>query len=718
MSQPQQSIPASTPPPSGEKYERPLDSYLIQYLKECPKAEKELQERLASVASSAQSFPDEKRVLVRSLAQLGSAFEVGQWKAKVDQLFDGYLCHYEVDPHKIKALLQSCSSSPQSTDEVMVYSEVGVAVVVGERSQVNAKLKDVEDSRVKREKQTRIRRLGEAKLCLLWREIKHSLGRDFPGVKVTQGDAGQIVLEGSVEEILKAGEFITGLENLVLERSVSYMSPHLLAFLKKAYGCPAVLGDFLRVGGKVQVELRDRELRLFALCADTLDEIEKALQREIKEVKIDVPNCSAVPPELQEQLKSKTNEMNQGQYRAQVLFGSDGTVTLLGHMNEVEELVTFLDYFFEDCVTIDPLGAVEYVRGPTGKDELLNVEQNLASLSLNEANTTVASYSLHDGLQVLVCQGDITKLDADALVNAANEDLDHGGGVAAALSKAGGPQVQKESHALVKQIGKIPTGEVVVTTGGNLNCKILLHAVGPVRGQSGGRERALLEKTVQSALDLAEMFELESIAMPCISSGLFGVPVAVCSEAIVTAIKKFGSQAGRSLSRIILIDNRGEVVRAMQEACDRLLQGMNTRNSSPSDSGFQMDIDAQDTARGATAGAPGDGVRLEVIQGTIETQQVRNLSTIVSQASMTFKPIMRRSLLGINLFISSCGSHLIESVGSPIPSAVTLLGRCCGIAHGWPRSCLNPRREHFVRDGWTSADCKVQRGGRRRNDAW
>ncbi|XP_036967985.1 uncharacterized protein LOC119027159 isoform X2 [Acanthopagrus latus] len=620
--QPQQSIPASTPPPSGEKYERPLDSYLIQYLKECPKAEKELQERLASVASSAQSFPDEKRVLVRSLAQLGSADEVGQWKAKVDQLFDGYLCHYEVDPHKIKALLQSCSSSPQSTDEVKVYSEVGVAVVVGERSQVNAKLKDVEDSRVKREKQTRIRRLGEAKLCLLWREIKHSLGRDFPGVKVTQGDAGQIVLEGSVEEILKAGEFITGLENLVLERSVSYMSPHLLAFLKKAYGCPAVLGDFLRVGGKVQVELRDRELRLFALCADTLDEIEKALQREIKEVKIDVPNCSAVPPELQEQLKSKTNEMNQGQYRAQVLFGSDGTVTLLGHMNEVEELVTFLDYFFEDCVTIDPLGAVEYVRGPTGKDELLNVEQNLASLSLNEANTTVASYSLHDGLQVLVCQGDITKLDVDALVNAANEDLDHGGGVAAALSKAGGPQVQKESHALVKQIGKIPTGEVVVTTGGNLNCKILLHAVGPVRGQSGGRERALLEKTVQSALDLAEMFELESIAMPCISSGLFGVPVAVCSEAIVTAIKKFGREGGRSLSRIILIDSRGEMVRAMKEACDRLLQGMNTRNSSPSDSGFQMDIDAQDTARGATAGAPGDGVRLEVIQGTIETQQV------------------------------------------------------------------------------------------------
>ena len=637
MSQTQQSIPAATPPPSGEEYERPLDSYLLQYLKECPKAEKELEEQLASVASSAQFFPDEERVLVRSSAQFSSVDEVGQWKAKVDQLFDGYLCHYEVDPDKIKSLLQSCSSCPQSTDEVKVYSELGMAIVVGERSQVNAKLKDAEDSRVKREKKTRIRRLGEAKLCLLWRDIEHCVGLNFPGVKVTQGGAGQIILEGSVEEILKAGEFITGLENLVLQRSVPYMSPGLLAFLKKAYGCPAVLGDFLQVGGKVQVELRDTELRLFTLCADKLDEIETALQREIKEVKIDIPNCSAVPSELQERLKSKTNEMNQGQYRVQVVFGSDGTVTLLGHINEVEELsesVTwfilglgeFLDSFLEDRVTNDPLGAVKYVRRPTGKDEPLNVAQNSSSLSLSNANATVASYSLCDGLQVLVCQGDITKLDADALVNAANEDLDHHGGVAAALSKAGGPQVQKESHALVNQTGKIPTGEVVVTTGGDLNCKILLHAVGPVGGKSGGRERALLEKTVQSALDSAEMFELESIAMPCISSGVFGVPVTVCSEAIVTAIKRFGGEGGRSLRRIILIDNRGEVVRAMQEACDRLLQGMNIRNGTPSDSEFEIDASAQDnTTRGATAGAPGDGVRLEIIQGTIETQQVRNL---------------------------------------------------------------------------------------------
>ncbi|XP_061566326.1 uncharacterized protein LOC133420608 [Cololabis saira] len=231
-------------------------------------------------------------------------------------------------------------------------------------------------------------------------------------------------------------------------------------------------------------------------------------------------------------------------------------------------------------------------------EDRTHVSENLTSLNFN----VVASYSLCNKVLVLVCQGDITLVDADALVNAANEDLDHCGGVAAALSQAGGPEIQWESAVLVKQNGKIPTGDVVVTTGGNLNCKKLLHAVGPVGGQAGGREGVLLEKTIKKALNLVEMMEFTSIAMPCVSSGVFGVPVAVCSEAIVSAVKEFGSRDGPSLSRIILIDNRGEVVRAMQEACDRLLLGIGTR------SGTSMD-------------AAGGGVQVEIVQGTIETQQ-------------------------------------------------------------------------------------------------
>uniref|UniRef100_A0A8C2XGB9 Macro domain-containing protein n=1 Tax=Cyclopterus lumpus TaxID=8103 RepID=A0A8C2XGB9_CYCLU len=693
---------------SGEEHELQLESPLLRYLKECPTAVKDLEEALTSVACSAQLFPEEGRALVSRLAQAGAA--VRNWKAEVDKLFDGYMCHYEADPHKVKALVQS-RGSRQTTDEVKVYSELGVAVVVGKRSQVNAVLMAVENSYAKRRsgysvKQTSIYRLGEAKLRLLWEDMERSLRQDFPGVKVVQGAAGQLVLEGSAEEILKAEDFISEQENAVLERTVSDMSLHSLAFLRKAYCGPGVLGDFLGVGGKVEIELRDTEVRFVSLSTDDLDATVKALQGEIKEVKIYVPNCSSVPSDLREKLKSKTSEMNQGQYRAQVVFGTERTVCLLGHAKEVEELnefviqfildkssiegmvilpypelvqvlpeflqlhgfdysgvtfhpiasssgpsvglegpsgkvtevrnklATFLVSLVQDRVTIDLPGAVRYFESPTGRDNILSVahsqkcllqfqehtdatRQILAS-GAGEVNATVASYSLRDGFQVLVCQGDITKQEADALVNAANEDLDHCGGVAAALSKAGGPQVQKESRALVKQTGKVATGDVVVTTGGNLNCKKLLHAVGPVGGQAGGREKILLEKAVQSALNLAEMMEFQSIALPCISSGVYGVPVAVCSDAIVTAVKKFGSQGGRSLSRVILIDNRGEVVRAMQEACDRLLQGRSSGNDAPRDPGIQ---------RGATGGAPKDGVHVEIIQGTIETQQVDCLVT-------------------------------------------------------------------------------------------
>ncbi len=664
---------------------------------------------------SAQLYPEDGKVLVRSLTQPGAVDEVQDLKAELHKIFDGYQCHYEMDSRKIKALLKSCSSD-QTTDEVKVYSEVGMAVVVGELSQVNARLMEVEDSHVKlgsrlSEKQSSVRRLGEAKLRLLWNEIEHSLGHEVPEVRVTQEGPGQLLLEGSVDDILKAGASISKTENLVLERKVSDLSPHFATFLRKAYGQPGMLGDFLQVDDKLEIEFRDTELRFFSLSACKLDNVVKRFNEKFKEVKIDVPNCSTVPSELREKLKSRTNELNQGQNKAEVVFGSDSIVCLLGHSKDVEELsevvtefildqsniegkialpfpelaqllpelllmhgfdhsgvtlhplsfsswsmlllegpshkvtdirgrlVPFLASLVQDRVTIDLPGASRYFTSHSGRDNILSVahsqkcliqlegkpnatRQNLAyGAGLSEVHT-LASYNLGNGLQVLVCHGDITKQNADALVNAANADLDHGGGVAYALSKAGGPQVQKESKALVKQTGKIATGEVVVTTGGNLNCKALLHAVGPVAGSSGGRERVLLEKTVQSALNLAEMMEFQSIAIPCISSGIFGVPVSVCSEAIVTAVKRFGSQGGRSLSRITLIDNREEVVRAMQEACDRLLQRAPTGNI-PSEFGFQMGATAQDAARGATAGAPG-AVNVEIIQGTIETQQVRN----------------------------------------------------------------------------------------------
>lgn len=641
---------------------------------------------------SAQLFPD--KVLVRR--DQPCAADVN-WKAEVDKVFDGYLSHYEVDPRNVKALLQSLNS-PKTTDEVKVYSELGLTVVVGRQPKVNAKLLEVKGIRGKlgsasgeSEKQNSIRRLGEAKLRLLWREIEQGLREHFPEVKATQGDEGQLTLAGTVEEILKAGQLVSDKEKLVLDRAVSDKSPHFFSFLRKVYGGPRVLGDFLGVGDKVEIELRDTELLFFALSAGKLDDAEKNLQEKFKDVRFEVPNCSIVPLELREKLNSKTNKMK---CRAQVVFTSDSIVYLVGHSKEVEELSDIVTQFILDqasveghvalpflellellpdllqlfeCdsseVTLRPLtsssrpvvllegpsgkvtefrnklgpllqslvrdrvsismpGAVRFFEGLAGRNTLVSVGQSYKCLiqleeqnHVSRQNSGVTKYNLCDGLQVLVCQGDITTQWADALVNAANEDLEHGGGVAAALSKAGGPQVQIECRDMVKKTGKIPTGDVVLTTGGNLKCKKLLHAVGPVNGKCGGKERMLLEKTVSSALNLAEMKKFTSIAMPCISSGLFCVPLTLCAEAIATAVKEFGSQGGRSLSKIILIDKKVEVVKAMRDACDRILRGTSTE--------LQPNASGPNTAGQATAGSTGCCVQVEIVQGTLENQQVK-----------------------------------------------------------------------------------------------
>ncbi|CAL8384840.1 unnamed protein product [Arctogadus glacialis] len=209
-------------------------------------------------------------------------------------------------------------------------------------------------------------------------------------------------------------------------------------------------------------------------------------------------------------------------------------------------------------------------------------------------------YDLPGGVNVLVCRGDITKVNADALVNAANGYLDHGGGVAAALSHAGGPEVQRESHALVKKHGKYATGATVMTTGGHLQCKKLIHIVGPVQGEAYGRERELLTRSVGSVLKLADDNKFQSIAIPCISSGIFRVPISLCAEAIVTAVSDFGSQS-RHLKRIILIDTREEVVKALKAACESIFSSADAEQETAGDRQFHESAGA--SSRWSNSGA-------------------------------------------------------------------------------------------------------------------
>ncbi len=143
--------------------------------------------------------------------------------------------------------------------------------------------------------------------------------------------------------------------------------------------------------------------------------------------------------------------------------------------------------------------------------------------------------------RVVVAVGDITRLDVDAIVNAANSTLLGGGGVDGAIHDAGGPAIL----AACQQIRKthypqgLPTGEAVITTGGDLPARHVIHTVGPIYGHHEGRESELLASCYLKSLQLAAGHSLTSIAFPAISTGVFGYPLAEAAQVSSETIKTY-----------------------------------------------------------------------------------------------------------------------------------------------------------------------------------
>lgn len=144
--------------------------------------------------------------------------------------------------------------------------------------------------------------------------------------------------------------------------------------------------------------------------------------------------------------------------------------------------------------------------------------------------------SLPNGTALRVGQGDLTEETTGAIVNAANEYLEHGGGVAGAILRKGGASIQQESYAWVREFGRVRTGSAAITGAGQLAADYVIHAVGPVWGSGGeGEDEAKLASAVNSALTLADENQITSIALPGISSGIFGGPKDICARVIVQA---------------------------------------------------------------------------------------------------------------------------------------------------------------------------------------
>ncbi len=141
-------------------------------------------------------------------------------------------------------------------------------------------------------------------------------------------------------------------------------------------------------------------------------------------------------------------------------------------------------------------------------------------------------------------EGDITEMSTDAIVNAANEYLQLGGGVAGAIRRKGGPAIQRECDL----IGGTSVGGAVITTGGDLKAKYVIHAVGPQMG--AGDEDAKLRKATLNSLKLADEKKLKSITFPAISTGIFGFPMERAAEIMLKTTIEYLSGKSR-LERVV-----------------------------------------------------------------------------------------------------------------------------------------------------------------------
>lgn len=165
-------------------------------------------------------------------------------------------------------------------------------------------------------------------------------------------------------------------------------------------------------------------------------------------------------------------------------------------------------------------------------------------------------------------KGDITELDVDCIVNAANSMLKMGGGVAGAIRRKGGEEIQKECDRIVAERGPIPVGGAAITSGGKLKAKYVIHAVGPVYGE--GEEERKLRDAVINSLKLAENYGIKSIAFPAISTGVFGMPKKMCAETMIPAALSY-AKSGTNIKKIIFCLYDDETFGIFEEALKNII---------------------------------------------------------------------------------------------------------------------------------------------------
>ncbi|KAG9465409.1 hypothetical protein GDO78_018389 [Eleutherodactylus coqui] len=249
----------------------------------------------------------------------------------------------------------------------------------------------------------------------------------------------------------------------------------------------------------------------------------------------------------------------------------------------------------------------------------------LSGPPLSSAGAPLKVYEkrLNGGQVISVWRDDLTRQNTDVVVNAANEHLDHIGGLAYALVQAGGPQIVQESRDEISRRGQLTAGSIAVTSAGMLPSRVVVHAVGPVWMPAVADNcKAQLKEAVQNVLQyVSNHSDLHSVAIPAISSGIFGFPLDLCANIIVTTVRESCSNDHKGLLKEIrLVNNDDKTVQAMRAACEQILGSSDTPSRAMASSGSaQNGPSPQEASSRITSSINGLNIHLKT--GKIEDEK-------------------------------------------------------------------------------------------------
>ncbi|XP_021378675.1 poly [ADP-ribose] polymerase 14-like isoform X2 [Mizuhopecten yessoensis] len=293
----------------------------------------------------------------------------------------------------------------------------------------------------------------------------------------------------------------------------------------------------------------DTEIRDYKDIHDVHKEflpVEEGVFRFLEKYKrYDIETCTlAIQKTLKLQLKTRNSKVKPG-------YDLEGTRDALRlARNKIKAVI---DQVSMDTHMVKAVGAADYFNSTDGRDKIGMIESAVSAIIRKSAEyrgvqevsgqssqpVMKAKCQVGQSKQCIVVEGDMTLLKVDVMVNAANTDMMHGGGIAGAISAAGGSVIQKECDDYVTKHGPVPEGKAICSSSGRLPCKMVVHTVGPIWQDGSHGEEKKLQEAVYRSLEIVHEQGYSSVALPAISAGIFGYPLPKSVETIVSMVQHF-----------------------------------------------------------------------------------------------------------------------------------------------------------------------------------